>query len=88
MIPLLSHIVLVPKLDGTSRFCIDYRSVNKVTVIDPYPVLRIDEIIDDIDNASYISTFDLTRGYWQIRLTEGARQKSAHYEMNVMHFGM
>ena len=57
-------IVLVPKKDGTLRFCVDYRKLNSVSETDTYPMPRIDEMIDRLGKAKYITTLDLTRGYW------------------------
>lgn len=59
-------IVLVKKKDGTLRFCIDYRRLNSVARYDPYPMPRVDDMIDKLGKVTYITTLDLTRGYWQV----------------------
>ena len=59
-----SPIVLVPKRDGSLRFCVDYRKVNAITKRDVYPLLRIDDILDTLSQARYFSTLDLTSGLW------------------------
>ena len=74
-----ASIVLVPKKDGTTRFCVDYRGLNRVAWFDAYPMLRVDNIID------------LTRGYWQVPLKEHSREKTAfttllNYEFATMPF--
>ena len=57
---------------------------------DTYPMPRIDNLIDFLGTANYISTLDLTRGYWQVPLAEDARHKTAFvtpsglYHFNVM----
>ncbi|KAJ8038322.1 hypothetical protein HOLleu_15710 [Holothuria leucospilota] len=72
-----SPCILVPKPDGGYRFCTDYRKVNAVTRTDSYPIPRIDDCIDRIGKATYVSKFDLLKGYWEIPLTERARKISA-----------
>ena len=57
-------IVLVKKKEGSLRLCVDYRRMNAVTQTDAYPMPRIDELIDRLGRAKYITTLDLTRGYW------------------------
>lgn len=51
-----SPTVLVPKKDGTMRMCVDYRKLNNVSTADAYPIPRIDELIDRLGRAKYIST--------------------------------
>ena len=72
-----SPIVIVPKKDGTSRFCVDFRRVNAVTKKDVYPLPRIDDILDTLGGAQYFSTLDLSSGYWQIGLDPATRDRSA-----------
>ena len=89
-----SPCVLVPKPDGTYRFCTDFRRVNKVTKSDSYPIPRVDDCIDRIGNARYVTKFDLLKGYWQVPLTSRAKEVSAFvtpdglYQYKVMPFGM
>ncbi|XP_072182290.1 uncharacterized protein [Diadema setosum] len=92
--PYASPIVLVTKKDQSMRLCVDYRKLNEITVFDSYPIPNIEELIDRLGNAKYVSTLDLTKGYYQVELTEAARKKSAFitpfglYEFTVMPFGM
>ena len=57
-----SPCILVPKSDGSYRFCTDYRKVNSVTKTDSYPIPRIDDCIDRIGHAMFVSKFDLLKG--------------------------
>lgn len=57
-----SPIVLVPKLDGNVRFCIDFCEVNKVAFFDAYPMPRPDILLSQLGEVSYMSTLDLTKG--------------------------
>ncbi|XP_063600010.1 uncharacterized protein LOC134776228 [Penaeus indicus] len=92
--PWASPVVLVPKSSGTYRLCVDYRKVNAVTVADSFPLPRMDDIIDDLGRARYLSKLDLLQGYYQVPLTERARPTSAFvtpaglYEFRVLPFGM
>ncbi len=72
-----SPIVLVPKTDGSVRFCVDYRKVNAVSKFDAYPMPRVDELLDRLGTTRFYSTLDLTKGYWQIPLSPLSKEKSA-----------
>ncbi len=61
--PWSSPIVMVPKPDGNLRFCNDFRRLNEVSEFDSYPMPRVDELLDRLGRARYISTLDLTKGY-------------------------
>lgn len=89
-----SPIVLVPKKDGSLRFCIDFRYLNAVSNFDPYPMPRIDDLLERVGRAQYITTLDLSKGYWQLALAPEARELTAFrtpfgmYQFRVMPFGL
>lgn len=90
-----SPCILVPKAKpGTYRMCTDYRKVNCVTKTDTYPIPRVDDCIDKLGNAVFVSKFDLLKGYWQVPLTDRAKEVSTfvtpfgNYSYCVMPFGM
>ena len=92
--PWSSPIVIVPKPDGTLRFCNDFRKLNEVSLFDAYPMPRVDELIERLGPAQFISTLDLTKGYWQVPLTPRARPKTAFstpeglFQYTVLPFGV
>ncbi|KAL0192560.1 hypothetical protein M9458_010856, partial [Cirrhinus mrigala] len=75
--PWSSPIVMVPKPDGTLRFCNDFRRLNEVSEFDGYPMPRVDELLDRLGRARFISTLDLTKGYWQVPLSNDAKPTNA-----------
>ena len=87
-------IVLVKKKDGSLRLCVDYRRLNAVSQTDAYPMPRIDDLIDRLGKAKYITTLDLTRGYWQVPVAEEDQPKTAFatpfglFQFRVMPFGL
>ncbi|KAM8898343.1 uncharacterized protein AB9W97_009289 isoform 1-T1 [Spinachia spinachia] len=73
----------------------DIRTEPRVKVqFDAYPIPSVDELIDRLGTASFISTLDLTKGYWQVPLTTQAREKTAFvtpeglYQYTVLPFGV
>ena len=87
-------VVLIPKPDNTLRFCVDYRRLNEATVPDAFPMPRIDDLIDRVGKAKFLTKIDLSKGYWQVPLDEEAIPVSAfvtpfgHFQWKYMPFGL
>ena len=71
-----SPVILVPKPDGSLRFCVDYRKLNTVTKRDSYPMPRMDECIDSLGNATLFTTLDCNSGYWQLPIAKEDQDKT------------
>ena len=65
------------KKDGGVRLFIDYRRLNAVIKSDPFPLPRIDELIDKLGQATHISTLDFERGYHQLIVHKDSVCKTA-----------
>ena len=89
-----SPCVLVRKPDQTFRPCTDFRKVNNGTKPDSFPLPRIDDCVDQVGSAKFVSKFDLLKGYWQVPLSKQAREIAAFittsglYSYSVMPFGL
>ena len=86
--------ILVAKPDGSNRFVTDFKRVNSVTKPGSFPIQSLLYCIDKIGNAKCISVFDCLKGYWQLPLTDRAREVSAFctprgvWQYKVAPFGM
>ncbi|GKA71896.1 putative reverse transcriptase domain-containing protein [Tanacetum coccineum] len=87
-------VLFVKKKDGSFRMCINYRKLNKIIVKNRYPLLRIDDLFDQLQGSSVYSKIDLRSCYHQLRVCDADIPKTAfrtrygHYEFQVMPFGL
>ena len=85
-------VFFVKKKDGSVQLCIDYRQLNRVTIHNQYPLLRIDELFYQLHGSRVYSKIDLRSGYHQLRVRENDVSKTSfrtrygHYEFLVMPF--
>jgi len=87
-------ILFVPKPDGRLRLCVDYGQLNKLTILNKYPLPLMSELRDRVAGATIFTKLDLKDGYHLIRIKEGDEWKTAfrtrygQYEYKVMPFGL
>lgn len=74
-----SPVLLVTKKNGQPRFCLDSRKLNSVTKRDAYNLPYISEILDNLRDARFLSSLDLSKAFWQIPIAEEDRDKTAFY---------
>jgi hypothetical protein len=86
--------LFVYKKDGSRRMCVDYRSLNKVTIKNKYPLPRIEDLFYQIGGVKVLSKIDLRSGYHQLKIRMEDIPKTAFtsryglYEFTVMSFGL
>lgn len=89
-----SPCLIVQKSDKSPRMCTDFRKVNAVTKPDSYPLPRVEDCVDQVGSAKFVSKLDLLKGYWQVPLTPRAQEISAFitpsglFSYTVMGFGL
>lgn len=97
--PYNSPLLLVPKKPDAHgnkqwRIVVDFRRLNDITVKDKYPLASIEDIFDQLGNSKYYSTLDLASGFFQMKLSEDSKHKTAfnalgqHFEFERLAFGL
>jgi hypothetical protein len=87
-------VLFEEKKDGTQLMCIDYRSLNEVTIKNKYLLPRIEYLFNQIKGGSVFSKIDLRSGYHQLKIQESDIPKTAFhtwyglYECTMMSFGL
>jgi hypothetical protein len=87
-------VIFVLKKDGTQRMCVDYHSLNEVTIKNKYPLPRIDDLFDQLKGACVFLKIDIRSGYHQQKIRATDIPKTAFitqyglYKYTVMSFGL
>ena len=87
-------LVVVSIKDGSKRLCVDFRNLNEITEKNSYPLPPIDDILSMLGKAKYFTSLDLKSGYWQVRMSDKDKEKTAFacqkglFKFNVMPFGL
>ncbi len=83
-----------PKPNGTIRFCLNFRNLNRFVEPDNYPIPRAGELLEPMRTKRYFTSLDAAHGYWQIPIHPDDRKYTAvitHdglYEFVRMPFGL
>ena len=87
-------IVPVRKKDGSVRVCVDYRQLNQVTADDVYQMPRVEDLIEQLGSAAFLTILDLSKGYYQVPLNQEDKAKTAFsshvgkFQFRKMPFGL
>ena len=93
-LPYASPVVVVKKKDNINQVCVDYRKLNKLTVIDPETMPTAEHLFQKLSGDKLFTKIDINKGYWQITISEEDIAKTAFvtpdgsYEFLKMPFGM
>ena len=92
--PWASNLIIVKKKNNDIRICVDWRSLNNLTIKDAHPLPHLQQALDCLAGCSWFSTIDMRQGFLQVEIAESDRQKTAFYTPNglmqfrKMGFGM
>jgi hypothetical protein len=93
--PYGAPVLFVSKPNGRGlRLCVDYRTLNAITIKNRYPIPRIDDLLDAVSGAKFFTSLDLTSGYHQVLICEEDRPKTAfrtpmgHFQFKVLIEGL
>ena len=93
--PYASQVVIIRKKTSEIRLCVDFRKLNAISICDSFPLPRVEEALQAVQAAVWVSSFDLAQGYLQMAMEEEDIEKttfragsSGLYEFTRMPFGL
>ena len=87
-------IVMIRKKDGTNRCCIDFRQLNRITIFNAEPMPNAEEMFMKVAGHQVFSRLDLTKGYWQVPMSDSSKKLTAFstplglFQFRTMPFGL
>jgi hypothetical protein len=72
-------VLLVKKSDDSWQFCVNYHMLNATTVKDMFPIPVVDELLDELNGATFFTKLDLRSGYHQV-LIDPAGVRRPHFK--------
>jgi hypothetical protein len=82
----LANPVIVPKANGKLRMCIYYTNLNKACPKDPYPLPRIDQIVDSTSGCDLLSFLDAYSGFHQIQMSREDRKHTTFVTVDGLYY--
>ena len=92
--PWMSPVLLVPKKDGSMRFCVDFRKINAITIKPAASIPSAEDIFYSLGKSKFRTSLDMKQGFWQIPIREEDKEKTAFgtasgvFEYNQMPYGL
>ena len=89
-----SPLVVVKKKNGELRICVSYKDINRISVLDPMPTKDMEDILVKLGKSKFISTFDCSKGFYAIPLSEDSKKytgfvhQNSHYQFTRLCFGL
>ena len=77
--PYNSPIMMVTKKDGSIRFCVDYRRLNKATKVCKYPLTNVSSCFDKLRDSYFFTSLDFQSAYWSVPMAEEDKEKNSLY---------
>src|SRR6266498_391934 len=86
----VSPVILVLKKNRSIKFCVDYKKLNAIIIVDAHLLPVVNDTVDKIREKKYYTSIDLASSYWQVEVDKNSRDITPWglYQFNVMPFGL